>query len=1504
MNEVSMEYCFSSFKLSHDEPSKFVTSNRLYVDSCSSTNMVGIGTNLSNVEIYHSDVLTANGVIKSSLKGTACFTLDAKIYDGDKCYDSSFKFSFSTIVLNGLDRHLLSVSKLSSNSIFINTESNEIIFKDGPLLQRRAPLKKDEAGLYYIQVNEEYCIQNEQLKNMTSSFFNAVYSSEFTNTSDLNIEIPSLCFLTIEEQSDGYTCMFSGSTNDGNEALLYHSRFGHYSRKYIKNLHNVLTDKSDLKKKRPVPVYAVHNRSNDCKCCMIGKGTRPSMGVSKLANSVVVGEVIHSDIWYSGEKGVNGNIYLIHFTDEASDYTKLYALKSMNIGEVIKCFENFIAFAESCGHTVKMLYSDNVPYKSDEMKTFCEGKNIRQDFSAPYVHAHQGKAERVWLTLDRISRSLLVMASFDYNKWEFSMFHANFTKNIMPHSGHSYKTSHEIWFKEIFKYYDRLRTFGSLCYHSVRDQKHKRKRDFKNSEGLFMGYTFNTDSFDHSLNTCVVYDFETKKYINTIIISHVELFDSRGVLIRKDLPAGIINSKILSDPDLINKESVSASQPKISTEIDKFTGIPTIHCKPKNEHIVVSDDYDFNSFQNIIYEYDVYVEKGETVLTSAVVMIGGIGGSRTWVYLKQLLLKHYKAAFQILKLNSDKFDSFKPLFQYVSVNCKVNAREKSKSYDGIITAFDETNEYGKYFEVNFNTALGFDDTDAFQADKLRNIRSLNSNTVMMVSMKPLNYFLNRRSIDYIFKLTGHKFQSYISDQVTPDIFNSVYMTQFKDLFSESATMYNDLLSVPTRSLINAVHLIVPKLNGAFIYSVLKKLVNILQQHETNTSTKFVVIVPLWENEPYAALLKDSFELIHSYKAGESIFNVKENDVMISAGKLQWTYGVFSTKPTSHYTNQAAVFMTKTFNLNRTKSNPYRFKKVQNIYEFYKSLPDYTGPPSTLTPRNIGECVEFPDGKLFIGSYIAEVENLFNMNFAELVKRTPDMKVIDCFNLFKVKLDAEGFLERYKSRLVARGDMQKFMRDFFGVFAPVSGMETIRLILAFCVQKKLKTFHIDFKSAYIYGTLKETIYMKQPEGFIKFDSDGNEYVLKLLKSLYGLKQAGKIWRALLAKYLIEFGFVQSTQDPCVFVYNKNGILCILTTYVDDAPVGTNSVEFLDSLVKFFAAKVEKIEMNYTELKLLLGMKIESYKVTGMKLSHAHFIDRLCDLYVKYDKDIKTSPKIKTPMQKEFVDMKISDNKERVEENLMSSYQSLIGSLLWLSRTTRCDIAYATNVLTRFCSCPTIRHWKAAIYVLKYLYNTRDLGLTYEVSDEPDDKKLYTFCDANFCGSKDTGLSTSGFLIYYQGCLVHWGSRKQANVALSTVAAEFFALGESSENVPKLSLLIRTISETGNEIYSLNNTRESIMVDDEVCIVFCDSTGAIFDAENEVLNKTTKSFNTKYYHIRELVRDNVIRLIFVPTALQYADINTKALESPMFEQLRNKIFQQFSYVNFIRKMNASK
>jgi hypothetical protein len=179
-------------------------------------------------------------------------------------------------------------------------------------------------------------------------------------------------------------------------------------------------------------------------------------------------------------------------------------------------------------------------------------------------------------------------------------------------------------------------------------------------------------------------------------------------------------------------------------------------------------------------------------------------------------------------------------------------------------------------------------------------------------------------------------------------------------------------------------------------------------------------------------------------------------------------------------------------------------------------------------------------------------------YVELVDLPAGHRPITLKWIFKLKKNEAREVVKYKARLVARGFVQQEGIDYDDAFAPVARIESIRMLLALAAQKGWRVHHMDVKSAFLNGDLKEEVYVRQPPGFIIAGKEGK--VLRLRKALYGLRQAPRAWNIKLDATLKEMGFQQSVHEVAVYRRGMGRSVLLIGVYVDDLVItGTDKAK---------------------------------------------------------------------------------------------------------------------------------------------------------------------------------------------------------------------------------------------------------------------------------------------------------------------------------------------------------
>ncbi|GJW51162.1 retrovirus-related pol polyprotein from transposon TNT 1-94 [Tanacetum coccineum] len=190
--------------------------------------------------------------------------------------------------------------------------------------------------------------------------------------------------------------------------------------------------------------------------------------------------------------------------------------------------------------------------------------------------------------------------------------------------------------------------------------------------------------------------------------------------------------------------------------------------------------------------------------------------------------------------------------------------------------------------------------------------------------------------------------------------------------------------------------------------------------------------------------------------------------------------------------------------------------------------------SRTEPKNIKEAMA---DSAWIESMQEELHQFDRLDVWELVDRPLCKNVINLKWLWKNKRDEENTVIRNKSRLVAKGYAQKEGIDFEESFAPVARLEAVRLFIAYAAHKSFTVYQMDVKTTFLYGPLKEEVYVNQPDGFV--DPYHPDKVYRLKKALYGLKQAPRAWYDELSNFLCGDKFIQ-------LVIQKAGLCTLMSS----------------------------------------------------------------------------------------------------------------------------------------------------------------------------------------------------------------------------------------------------------------------------------------------------------------------------------------------------------------------
>eukprot|EP00873_Tetraselmis_striata_P005357 jgi/Tetstr1/425621/TSEL_016041.t1 len=520
-----------------------------------------------------------------------------------------------------------------------------------------------------------------------------------------------------------------------------------------------------------------------------------------------------------------------------------------------------------------------------------------------------------------------------------------------------------------------------------------------------------------------------------------------------------------------------------------------------------------------------------------------------------------------------------------------------------------------------------------------------------------------------------------------------------------------------------------------------------------------------------------------------------------------------------------------------------------------------------TPRNFKEAMspEFRD--LWKPAIHKEYEGLMANRTWELVDCPPGATILPNQWVFVAKAAPDGTLDKAKARAVVCGNYQKDGDTCKETYAPVIRISSLRVFFTIVAAMQLHLRQLDAVAAYLNASIPadEYLYMRQLQGF----DDGSGRVCRLLKCLYGLRQSGRYWCKLLAMWLISVGWIQCKADPCIFILRQGEIYAAMGVYVDDMELAGNDDTWLDS---FETDLRNRFVVKRQHDPWVIGMSV-SYDRPNRRitLTQTAYIKEILERFGMLD-----CKKSDVPMVADFCKQPLTSVSESplLDADGRSQYVRLMGCLLYVSTCTRPDITTALSILGSVQKEPRVMHMTALKKVLRYLKGTMHRGITLG-ADSTDNLRLVGYADADFAADLIQRRSRGGYLFRlgdhgacsYKSALMPTATQETGGgIAQSTVDAETVSLAQAIKDGIHLKMLVSEI--LGSPVQPL--------------IMMEDNQGAISYATNAVISDRTKHIDVKWHFVKDHVEAGTVRVNYIATDLNTADMMTKPLPRPALEK----------------------
>ncbi|CAI7786276.1 unnamed protein product, partial [Closterium sp. NIES-54] len=501
-------------------------------------------------------------------------------------------------------------------------------------------------------------------------------------------------------------------------------------------------------------------------------------------------------------------------------------------------------------------------------------------------------------------------------------------------------------------------------------------------------------------------------------------------------------------------------------------------------------------------------------------------------------------------------------------------------------------------------------------------------------------------------------------------------------------------------------------------------------------------------------------------------------------------------------------------------------------------------PDIPTPRSYAEAIEGPYSSQWQAAMDAEMASWKSTGTYVDEVPPPGANIVSGMWILRVKRPP-GSPPVFKARYVARGFSQRQGVDYFHTFSPNPKLTTLWVLLHVAAQRDYELHSLDFSTAFLQGSLHEEIWLRRPPGFTGSFPPGTQWSLR--RPVYGLRQAPCQWHDTLRTTLAALGFAPSTADPSLFLRTDTSLPPFyILVYVDDLVFATADTAGLAHVKSELQKRHTCTDLG--ELHSYLGLQITRDRARRtITLTQSHMVQQVLQRF-----DFTYSSPQATPL---FTRHSLSalPSDESVEPS--GPYPELVGCLMYLMTCTRPDLAYPLSILARYVA--PGRHRPEHMAAVRYLCSTSGLGL---VLGGRSLVVLTGHADASWVDDLATQRSSQGYTFSLGSGSVSWRSTRLSSVLSSSCEDEIYAGAMAAQELRWLTYLLTYLGEPPR-------SPPVLYVDNKAMLALC---------REHRLEHRTKHIALRYFLARELQQRGQLRLAYVASQANTADIFTKALQ----------------------------
>ena len=451
--------------------------------------------------------------------------------------------------------------------------------------------------------------------------------------------------------------------------------------------------------------------------------------------------------------------------------------------------------------------------------------------------------------------------------------------------------------------------------------------------------------------------------------------------------------------------------------------------------------------------------------------------------------------------------------------------------------------------------------------------------------------------------------------------------------------------------------------------------------------------------------------------------------------------------------------------------------------------------------------------------------------------------------FRVTREDDGSI-KYRARIVAKGFSEIRGVDYWETYAPTVASKAVQALLHIAASEDWEIRSLDIGNAYLEAELDTVIYMKVPTA----TAGGEDTIVKLKKSLYGLKQSGDLWNKRIHSILEQLGFSRTYSDPCIYVRTTGKNRTYMALYVDDLLITGSSNELILQLENDIESHVTKLTRK-GDIQKFLGVEVSRDRTARtITLRQSQFIRDIIISEGLNDAKTKSTPGSSS------VDLYTAQRGNR------DPLRSIVGKIRYAVDHAHPEALFIASQLSAAAGDPGDLHWDAANHCLRYLHGAADIGITLGGHQSI---KFECWVDASYIESGEA-KSQLGYCLRLNSTsgMFYSKSKRDSSVSLSSAEAELRALKEAIQEILWARFYLEELG------YPQSNATT----------VFEDNQ-AVIDLMKTLQSKSrTRHLNKIRKFVQQHIDNADIIIEKVAGEVNIADILTKALEKDRFQQLR--------------------